>query len=296
AGARQLLGFLTGHQLADGSFYDAMYQATGSPASTARSSGNQAWALYAMAFYIHQTGDTRYIPMANRLANWLMARQDPADGGITGGINPNGSVRTWTSTEHNIDAYFAFKLYRVVTDNPVHLNTAHQCRDWLLNVAWNDAEQRFNTGENDPSRYLDPQTLGVLFMNDIGDFAKRDSLLTYIEQNFATEKTFTNGSVTQTYYGFEYAWQDASFWWEGVEQTAVAYGHAGNNTKKEDYMLQLIRSDEIGRLGSDNDGDGGFQYALEAGTQGLSTEEQPSPGLWLIFAINGYMKDHPSPY
>jgi succinyl-diaminopimelate desuccinylase len=91
--------------------------------------------------------------MADRIANWLVSRQDPNDGGITGGLNSDGSERLWTSTEHNLDAYFALKLYSVVTSNSFYLDKANRCKGWLLNVGWNAAEKRFNTGENDPSKF-----------------------------------------------------------------------------------------------------------------------------------------------
>lgn len=292
--AKALLGFLIQYQLPDGSFYDSMFQANGAVRNATRSSGNQAWALYAIAFYTHQTSDAAYLPMADRLANWLISRQDPADGGITGGLNTNGSERLWTSTEHNLDAYFALKLYSVVANNSFYLDKANRCKDWLLNVGWNAAEQRFNTGENDPSKFLDAQSLGTIFMNDIGDLTKRSTLLKYANRNFKTRKIFQVGSKRQTYWGYEYGSKDGSLWWEGTEQMAMAYGRAGSSASELNYINYILNSDNPTLPGSDNDGDGGFQYAMAPGTNQLGTLEQPSPGLWLIFAINDYLKDRPT--
>jgi len=292
--ARALLNFLSRYQLSDGSFYDSMFQATGTVRNATRSSGNQAWALYAVAFYTHQTGDSVYLPMADRIASWLIARQDPADGGITGGLNSNGSERLWTSTEHNLDIYFALKLYGVVTNNAYYLDKANRCKDWLLNVGWNSAENRFNTGENDPSKFLDPQSIGVIFMNDIGDLTKRNALLKYADRNFGTRKSFGSGSVRQSYSGYEYGSKDGSLWWEGTEQMAIAYGRSGSGSKELNLVNHILASDDPTRLGSDNDGDGGLQYSMVSGTNQLGTVEQPSPGLWLIFAINDYLKDQPT--
>lgn len=292
--AHVLLGFLSRYQLADGSFYDSMFQATGAARNATRSSGNQAWVLYAIAFYTHQTGDTTYLPMADRIASWLIARQDPNDGGITGGLNSNGSERLWTSTEHNLDAYFAFKLYSIVTNNSFYLDVANRCRAWLLNVGWNAAENRFNTGENDPSKFLDAQSLGAIFMNDIGDISKRNALLKYADRNFRTRKTFRSGNRRWTYQGYEYGSRDGSLWWEGTEQMAIAHGRSGSPSRELNYINHILVSDDPSFIGSDNDGDGGYQYAMSPGTHQLGTLEQPSPGLWLLFAINDYLKDRPT--
>ena len=294
ASARAILGFLAQYQLPDGSFYDSMFQTNGAVRSATRSSGNQAWVLYAIAFYTHQTGDASYLSMADRLANWLIARQDPADGGITGGLNSDGSARLWTSTEHNLDAYFALKLYGVVTSNAFYLDGATRCKNWLLNVGWNAAEKRFNNGENDPAKFLDGQSLGTIFMNDIGDFEKRGTLLKYTDQNFRIRKVFQIGSKRQIYWGYEYGSKDGSLWWEGTEQMAVAYGRSGSGARELDGINHILNSDNPTLLGSDNNGNGGFQYAMAAGTNQLGTVEQPSSGLWLILAINDYLKDRPT--
>ncbi len=289
--ARALQGFLSQYQLSDGCFYDAMFQANGLARGTQRSSGNQAWALYAIAFYTQQTGDPFYLSMGDRVASWLLARQDPSDGGITGGINSNGTERAWTSTEHNVDAYFAFKLYYTVTGNSLYLDAANRCKDWLLNVGWNAAESRFNTGENDPSVFLDAQSLGALFMKDIGDSQKQNALLRYIQQNFYTVKTYQRNGKTQVYSGYEYAPHDGSLWWEGTEQVDRA---ALSRAQKGRFISLMLVSDDPRRAGLDNDGDGGYQYSMEAGTYHLGTLEQPSSGLWLIFAINDYLGDRPT--
>jgi len=294
ASARALLSFLSRYQFSDGSFYDAMFQTNGAVRNAARSSGNQAWALYAISFYTHQTGDISYLPTADRIANWLIARQDPNDGGITGGVNANGSERLWTSTEHNLDAYFALTLYGVVTNNSFDLDKATRCKNWLLNVGWNAAEQRFNTGENDPSKFLDPQSLGSVFMSDIGDITKRNALLKYADKNFRTRKTFRNGPTVQNYIGYEYGARDGSLWWEGTEQMAMAYGRGGSASGELNYINHILNSDNPSLLGSDNNGNGGYQYSMTPGTNLLGTLEQPSSGLWLIFAINDYLKDRPT--
>lgn len=297
--AQDILGFLNVHQLGDGSWYDSMNQTNGAGVNTARSSGNQAWAMYAICFYADQTGDHTYLPMAERVATWLIARQDSSDGGITGGLDAAGAERTWTATEHNVEGYFAFKLLYHLTGNASYQNAMNNCKNWLLNVAWNSAEGRFNRGEGDPLKYLDPNTLGSLFLNDIQDYAKQDAAIAHIDATYYVMTTRTNGPVQTFYEGFkEKAVDDAEgaakHWQEGTEQVSVTYLRKGRSFDGFYYITEVIKSDDpafdIGHPDDDNDGDGGKLYYM-TGTVADGLIEKPPAGLWQIFATNEYLGD-----
>lgn len=297
ANARDLLNFLQSRQLADGSWYDSMKQTTGAGVNTARSSGNQAWALYAICFYTYHTGDRFYLPMAEHAASWLMTRQD-TDGGIKGGKNADGSERSWTSTEHNVDSYFAFQLLYALTSDGRYSGAMSGCKSWLLNVGWNSAEGRFNRGENDPFKSLDTNTLGSLFLDDIKDYAKQDSAISYVETTFRVTTTRKVGNKVTAYSGFKECVIDdlgkpCNHWQEGTEQMAVSYLRDERNSSGAFYINEVIKSDDpaasVGHRDDDNDGDGGKQYYLT----GSSIVEKPSPGLWQIFATNEYLGGRP---
>lgn len=296
--ARTLLNFLQSRQLPDGSWYDSMNQFTGVGVNTAHSSGNQAWALYAICFYTHHTRDRAYLQMAENVASWLILRQDLSDGGITGGISAGGTERAWTSTEHNLDAYFAFKLLYYLTNTPRYRDAQNRCKNWLLQVGWNSAGGRFNRGENDSYMALDTQTLGSLFLSDIKDYAKQDAVLAHIEATYYAVTIRQVGTHIATYTGFLDKIIDEEgtgrHWQEGTAQMAVACLRDGRSSIGLSYVEEVIESDDsslkMGHPDEDNDGDGGKQYYL-TGTLSTGLIETPSSGLWEIFAINDYLGD-----
>jgi len=297
--ARDILNALDSFQLPDGSWYDAIDQATGIAVDAARSSGNQAWVLYAICVYTDQTEDVTYLPLAENVASWLMARQD-VDGGITGGIGSDGTERTWTSTEHNIDAYFAFKLLHHITNNTQYRDVKTGCKSWLLQVAWNPTEGRFHRGENDPIFALDVNTLGALFLNDIQDNAKQDQVMTHLEETYPVTTTRRRGNQIVNYTGFLHVVVDeygpGRHWQEGTAQAAVSYLRDNQPTNGLFYINEVLKSDDPNfsiqppHPDEDNDGDGGLQYYL-TGDEETGLIEQPSPSLWLLFAINEYLGD-----
>jgi len=292
--AEEILDFLKMAQTSEGSFYDSILYSNPWSADAAMHSGNQAWVLYAINFYMYKTGNlgvnNSYLTMAEDVAEWLMARQDPSDGGIVG-----GKYITWTSTEHNIDAYFAFKLlynlprrFSNLSFNEDYSNAMEGCKNWLLNVGWNSSQLRFNRGENDPYKSLDPQTWGSLFLNDIGDYTKQNQAVDYVHDTFSVSTT-RYGYNTQTYNGFKEN-EYGNHWLEGTMQMSVALLRSGDLDEARFYVDEVIRSDDpayaSGHPNDDNDGDGGKQYFM-VGT----TDEQPGTVLWEIFAINEILGD-----
>ncbi len=297
--AKDLLNFLQAHQLTDGCWYDSMNQTTGAGVSLARSSGNQAWVVYAVCFYALRSGDNTFLPMAERASAWIIARQE-ADGGVTGGLNADGSERTWASTEHNVDSYFAFKLLDYVRPTPSYEAASEGCKNWLLQTAWNIGEGRFNRGANDPVMVLDANSLGALFLKDIQDSVRFGSVLSHIENTYSLTTTRRRGHRITTYTGFKDKVEDeygfGRHWQEGTEQMAVVYLRDGQAQDGTFYNEEIIKSDDpafgVGHSDDDNDGDGGKQYYL-TGTAQSGLIEQPSSGLWQIFAANETLGDRP---
>jgi hypothetical protein len=292
--AKDIIDFLVQHQLSDGSWYDRMYQKDGTADPwTARHSGNQAWALYSISFYMSITGDKSYLPAAEKVAAWLIERQDPQDGGIRGGLDSLGGELTWKSTEHNIDAYFAFKALAEISENSLYQQVSEDCKNWLLDEAWNYTEGRFNAGENDSDKYLDVQSLGAVFFHDLGDTQRENDCLNNTLSEYVNNITFSLGQNKTTYSGFEYKSKDGSLWQEGSAQMALAFKRAQETEYAATYIEEVLKSDDSSFIGIDNNDDSGFAYALAGGELNLTTQQQPSVGLWLILAINEYLEDAP---
>jgi len=301
AKARDILSFFLRYQRSDGSFNDMMYINGETDPGLRRHSGNQAWVLYAINFYMYKTGDlgpnNAYFHMATEIAEWLMDRQD-SDGGIKGGLEANGNAIPWTSTEHNIDSYFAFRLFYYLSQsleisnfpfdefNEEYLATMNGCKNWLLSEGWNSYQGRFNTGENDYTEYLDPQTWGSLFLHDIGEFEMQENLiLEYAKPTFAVTTSRGSGDDVEEYSGFK-EHVNGNHWLEGTMQMSVALLRMGEWTEARSYIYEVVKSDDpdhaSGDPNDDNDGDGGAQYYMTGNIIG----EQAGTVLWEIFAIN----------
>ncbi|MFA5350667.1 MAG: hypothetical protein WC357_04970, partial [Candidatus Omnitrophota bacterium] len=89
--------------------------------------GANAWMILAISHYTYRTGDTKYLPLAQKIADYLFFLQDndPAHVDSFGAIRVNCGKdesgqwisATYFSTENNISAYAAFKaLYNVLPD------------------------------------------------------------------------------------------------------------------------------------------------------------------------------------
>ncbi|MBT4257602.1 terpene cyclase/mutase family protein [archaeon] len=298
--AKDILNFLKLHQTEDGAFYDMMYT-NGVSENGARHSGNQAWTLYAIAFYMYETGDfgasNSYLLMAEDTAAWLIERQE-SDGGITGGIGSfSGNELAWTSTEHNIDSYFAFKLFYYLPTkfsslsfNTDYLSAMNECKRWILDEGWNYYENRFNRGENDPYKSLDTQTLGSLFLADINETIMQYDVINFAQINLHDTTSRTVGTNNVYYEGFKEN-EYGNHWLEGTMQMSTSYIRRGLPGYGRLYLDEVIKSDDpaytLGHPNEDNDGDGGKQYYMEGPVIG----EQPGTVLWMIFAINEYLND-----
>ena len=88
-------------------------------------SGPNAWLGLAALCYTKETGDRKYLPIAKKVANFLLAMMD-GEGGVKGG--PDVS---WYSTEHNLDVFAFFKLFYEISGEKKYLNAADSVKKWV---------------------------------------------------------------------------------------------------------------------------------------------------------------------
>ena len=130
--ARKILNFF--NKKADDNFlgfYNAYFVDSGDVSEYTIHSGPNIWVGLAVMQYIHKTGDDYYLPLAEKIANWLIKIQeaDPA-GGIKGG--PDFS---WFATEHNLDAYAFFNMLYAKTQKEEYKLAAEKVFSWLTTYA-----------------------------------------------------------------------------------------------------------------------------------------------------------------
>ncbi len=130
--ARRILNFFERKMTKDfQGFHNAYFYDSGKVAEYTVHCGPNTWVGIAIMQYIHKTGNKQYLPLAEKIAKWLMAiqAQDPA-GGLRGG--PRFS---WFSTEHNLDAYAFFKMLYRMTGKEEYGTAAKKVLNWLQTYA-----------------------------------------------------------------------------------------------------------------------------------------------------------------
>jgi hypothetical protein len=94
---------------------------------------------------MNKTKDKTYLPLAEKIADWIISVQEKdLDGGIKGGPRV-----TWFSTEHNLDAFALFNmLYDVTKDNKYKL-ASEKILDWLIKHAYDKKAPPIKRGKGD---------------------------------------------------------------------------------------------------------------------------------------------------
>jgi hypothetical protein len=175
----------------------------------------------------------------------------------------------WKSCEHALDAWFAFTRIGGLEEE------AEKVKQWLLQEAWNQQEQRFNRGENDPVIATDCQSWGAIWLVFQGDQAKARQSLAFAEAHLATQDTF-NGHLMHGFPAQSSAPQ--VIWAEGTAQMVVAYAYVGMATPR-DYLEELT---------SIQNADGSWNHSSQNLSQPEvwhSTMESVAGTCWTYFAI-----------
>ncbi len=217
--AGRLLGALAELQHHDGSIPFA-FSVTHPDPSEQRyvRTGAIAWIGYVAVEYLNTArgGPAReaITAMSHRCAQYLLAHQiaregDPRDGLVTGGegtyryTTENAEVRqilvsgevSWTSTEHNIDAYFFLTGLARLTGDVGYQEAADRIARSLLSRAWSAEKGQFvrglDTGGPDPALALDCASWGALFLVATGQRARSVTALGTADARFATRDDAT---------------------------------------------------------------------------------------------------------
>ena len=238
ARAEKVLDFFNGkyeHQLSKGNFigFVDMHFSTGAEGATYRAGGPNAWLLNAINEYTYKTKNTKYLPLAEAIADWLISLQ-AIDGGMMGGHHPN---LHFISTEHNADAYAALRNLYLLTQKPIYAQKAEEFKKWIMEVAYIPADKRFGNGKDDPNYALDTSSWTVLALGkeveQVLDIAETVAQNT---QYYDCKQTNVEGfDFGGPYYDSPYPDKDA-VWFEGTSQMILAYRTVGKNDKAEHFL------------------------------------------------------------
>jgi hypothetical protein len=254
ARAKLILDRLQSLQLSSGSWYTAYNCSTLVPWESHQHVGPNLWIVLAAKYY----GGSTYDVMAKKAIDWTLQFQQ-ADGGVNGGLNADGSVITWCSTEHNEDAYAAYNKYGYST-------AANKVKGFLDNQVWKGTH--FWGGRNDSNDPMDTNSWGVMSLGATTYGVSLDYVMT-------NHRTQMDG-----YDAFDFNSDRNDIWFEGTGQMVVAFKVAGRTSDANYFTNQIIKSQKS---------NGGIPYSLKGTNNGYWTmrkEESVAATGWLIFAIH----------
>lgn len=311
--AQRLLAHVSSYQNADGSF-GFSFNSVGCNPDDADNfydysyirSGTVSWIAYAFVMYHRVTNDPQFLDEAKRAADYLISKQqvdslgDPRDGLIRGGFGTylpdstfvNQNIE-WVSTEHNIDAYFLMRDLAAATGEAKYTLAAEDIRHGLLNELWDETKGRLDRGiKEDLSRdsvdTLDAASWGAIFLTAIGETAKAQRSLDYVDNTFLEWGDGiwgykpNAGDVDGINWDYEYV-----VWSEGSLGVAVAYLKLGGSPNLARAQEILI---EIAKLQEAYDANGGILYTVYAGLEMGDFARAPSVAGtgWFVMALRAW--------
>ncbi len=246
--------------------------------------GALAWMGYAVCFYLDASGDRqnrkKYLAFADSMARYVRARQVRKRGDVrqwlvTGGhatvrlesdpvshqikeIYVPGPI-TWCSVEHNVDAYFFFKLYAQLSVRKVYAKLAQRMKEGLLQKCWNENLGQFVRGVNleegmDKVRALDCASWGAMFLHANGEHRKVDVCIRSLEnyynevgelkgyKAYYDKPVYENYMVGLTMYpdNPRKTWREIhAIWPEGTLGVATLMLQLGRAAEAEKLMLNM---------------------------------------------------------
>lgn len=254
ARAKLVLDRLQSLQMSSGSWYTAYNCSTLQPWESNQHIGPNLWVVLAAKYY----GGSTYDAMAIKAIDWTLQFQQ-SDGGVNGGLNADGSVITWCSTEHNEDAYAAYNKYGYTTP-------ANKVKSFLDNKVWKT--DHFWGGRDDSRDPLDVNSWGVMALGSNTYGISLDYALT-------NHRNVKNGIDA-----FDFDSDKDDIWFEGTGQMVVAFKVAGRNNEASYFTNEIIKGQKT---------NGGVPYSLLGTNNGywtMSKAESVAATGWLIFAIH----------
>jgi len=185
--ARKILDFFDRKaKTVDGRFFNAYYTNDGEPAEFVVHSGPNIWLGIAIMQYTKKSGDTRYLELAEEIAQSIIHLQSQdTEGGIRGG--PNVS---WYATEHNLDAYAFFNMLYQLTAKQQYRKTRDRVLDWLIQNSYNKADIPVQRGKGDSTIATDTYAwsiaaIGPEKLEQLG--MSPDKIIEFAEENCSVE-------------------------------------------------------------------------------------------------------------
>ncbi len=255
--------------------------------------GNTSFVALALLQYEYLYGGEIYLQTARTLMDWVLENCGDANSpGFTAGYDGwpenDGSHLyrfTYKSSEHNIDAYAAFKQLYDLTGESKYRDAAENARRFIVSM-YDEEQGYFYTGTGDDGRtpskdniVLDAQVWTLL---SLGTEAYRPY-----------EKALDSAINMRTAgggYPFHAANNNGGWWAEGTAFTALglrAYGHDADARAALDALVNIQRKDGAFPAATVKKLTTGFNlFTGEAWT--YSDSAHIAPAAWYVMAVNGF--------
>jgi cellulose synthase operon protein B len=265
------------------------YPMDGHEEPEARAGGPNAWILLAVNLYTARTGDTRFVPLGEKVAEWLMTLST-REGGLAGGYGKWGEPMSWMAVEHNLDYFAAMRDFSVIAGRPEFAREAARSLRWMLAEPLNRSRPHPGIGRQDPNFATDIVSWGVLALGTPVAW-----MMPFAETMALTTREYAPvGTVTGFDFGSGYAdttWPDRdAVWFEGTGQMVCAYNFLRISGKAAFYLEELRRALTPSAL---YDNAKGLPYASNPGTPPYAGWVMPADRLcissaaWFLFASRG---------
>lgn len=257
-------------QLPNGAFPFSTNHVSPDSADAYIRNGGTAWTAYGLAYFLKENplieNKDIYLTSLTDCLSYLISQRNftTQHGLIRGGsgryegdiFNPSYQI-TWVSTEHNIDAYFAFKKAYDVTGNASYLTIANDISSAIQSYLYDGSTRMYQglsaDGSPDTSDALDINSWGSMFWSAIGRSDVAGILLNRAEQYYFCYDEVNSAKGYKPYSAsLGYPSAKDTVWFEGSFGVALAYYKLGNIAKYKQILNEL----ELFR-----ESDGSFRYA-----------------------------------
>lgn len=260
------------------------------PSQVGSNVGNTSYAALALLQYDRVYDTDKYLDTAKALMDWVLGDCTDSNLGFTFGYEgwpeePNKAKKfTYKSTEHNIDAYVAFKQLYAVTGEEKYAQAAQNALDFVLSM-YNEQKGLFYTGTttngvtpNTSVTALDAQVWAALALGE------------EFEPYAAALDTAASMKTPEGAYPFCKANKNGGFWCEGSAFTALTFGLYGDMAKYRETMdaLSAVQLENgLFPAATVDDLDTGL-WLSNGDPWTYCQDPHIAPAAWFIMAANGF--------
>lgn len=210
--------------------------------------GNNAWAMIALLGLYERTRDTNYLAAARRIGEFIHSLRNDSGtyrgflGGIANAESASPTLRTYGSTEHNLDVYAAFSRMYQITREQVWQDDAGHARDFVESM-WDETKGCYYAGTFNPSERNESENQLPLDTHSWAVLALTNALVMHPLLLSCPEQYHRNAA--DGFSGFDFNDDRDGVWFEGTGQMSVAYAATGRLADAQSYQAVLRAAQQM---------------------------------------------------